>query len=78
VKRAFILPALLALGLGGPVFAKTITPPDQASWNGTKHMADLGNGIELAYVEWGDPGGDPVKLTSSRCGRPIRGTWTSR
>ncbi|WP_138464276.1 alpha/beta fold hydrolase [Poseidonocella sp. HB161398] len=62
MKRAVILPALLALGLGGPVLADSIAPPDQASWNGAKQMADLGNGIELAYVEWGDPEADPVIL----------------
>ena len=35
---------------------------DQASWNARKRQVELPNGIRLAYVELGDPSGEPLLL----------------
>jgi pimeloyl-ACP methyl ester carboxylesterase len=38
------------------------TPIDQASWTGRKQHVGLPNGLDLAYVELGDPAAHPVLL----------------
>ena len=38
------------------------SPIDQAGWEGSKKRVRLSNGVELAYVELGDPKGPPVLL----------------
>lgn len=37
-------------------------PIDQAGWNARKQRVELPNGITLAYVEMGDPRGEPLLL----------------
>lgn len=57
---AALLAALAALaGNAQPAFAE---PIDQASWTQRKRQVRLPNGIRLAYVELGDPGGPPLLL----------------
>ena len=57
----------LALGLLCLVFAplsapSIATPIDQSAWAGLKKEVRLSNGVRLAYVELGDPKGDPLLL----------------
>jgi len=58
----FLLPLFLAvslLGAGGEAAAR---PIDQAGWNARKQSVRLANGVKLAYVELGDPKGEPLLL----------------
>lgn len=48
---------LLALGA-----AASAQPIDQAGWNARKQSVRLANGVTLAYVELGDPKGEPLLL----------------
>jgi pimeloyl-ACP methyl ester carboxylesterase len=59
--RTFLLAlaAGLAALVGGTAEA---APVDQAGWSGRKHTIALPNGIRLAYVEMGDPKGEPLLL----------------
>jgi len=65
VKMAFALLLFVFASLGGgtaiakPVDAK---PIDQASWSSLKKEVRLPNGVKLAYVELGNPKGEPVLL----------------
>ncbi|TCM74950.1 alpha/beta hydrolase [Rhizobium sp. BK068] len=36
--------------------------PSQADWNANKKYAELANGVRVAYIEWGNPAGDPLLL----------------
>jgi pimeloyl-ACP methyl ester carboxylesterase len=46
-----------------PAAAATAAEPiDQAGWNARKQKVRLANGITLAYVELGDPKGEPLLL----------------
>ncbi len=47
------------LFLGGAAVA---APIDQAGWNARKQKVRLANGVTLAYVELGDPKGEPLLL----------------
>jgi pimeloyl-ACP methyl ester carboxylesterase len=47
---------------GAKVVAGMTDPLSQDSFGAVKHIAMLPNGIRLAYVELGDPGGAPVLL----------------
>jgi pimeloyl-ACP methyl ester carboxylesterase len=58
----FLLPLFLAFSLlaaGGKAVAG---PIDQAGWNARKQSVRLSNGVTLAYVELGDPKGEPLLL----------------
>lgn len=57
----FLLAVLAAylLVLGGVAVA---APIDQAGWNARKQSVRLANGTTLAYVELGDPKGEPLLL----------------
>jgi pimeloyl-ACP methyl ester carboxylesterase len=62
---------LLALGA-----AAAAAPIDQAGWNARKQSVRLANGTTLAYVELGDPKGEPLLLLhgytdSSRSWTPV-------
>lgn len=48
---------LLALGA-----AASAAPIDQSGWNARKQKVRLANGVTLAYVELGDPKGEPLLL----------------
>ena len=56
-----LLPLLAAclLTLTGKAAAE---PIDQAGWNARKQSVRLANGVTLAYVELGDPKGEPLLL----------------
>lgn len=54
----FLLPLLLA---SAPAAAAP-APIDQASWSARKQHVQLPNGIDMAYVELGNPRGQPVVL----------------
>lgn len=56
-----LLATLVTVGSGPPAFA---APPavDQAGWSARKKVATLSDGVDLAYVEMGDPAGPPVVL----------------
>ena len=54
---AFLASVLLAAG--GAIAAE---PIDQAGWNARKQSVRLANGVTLAYVELGDPKGEPLLL----------------
>lgn len=58
LKSFALLLAMLAM-LPAPAFAQ---PIDQAGWDARKRVVALPNGIDLAYVELGDPRGSPVLL----------------
>lgn len=54
--------AALALALTTPSAAASPAPIDQAGWVARKQSVYLPNGIDLAYVELGDPQGEPLLL----------------
>jgi len=57
--------AAAALTVGAvPSEASAAPPPaiDQAKWNSTKKVVRLPNGLKLAYVEAGNPNGEPLLL----------------
>jgi pimeloyl-ACP methyl ester carboxylesterase len=45
-----------------PVAAAQLAAVDQAGWNGRKQRVRLPSGVQLAYVELGDPNGRPLLL----------------
>jgi len=51
-----------AAAQGEPAAAASAGPVDQAGWNGQKRRVTLSNGIELAYLERGNPQGKPLLL----------------
>ena len=57
IALALILGVLATLGV--PAVA---APIDQSAWVGLKKEVRLANGIRLAYVELGDPKGEPLLL----------------
>lgn len=57
-----LLTALLALSPLAAVAEPAPPPIDQAGWNARKHKVRLANGVTLAYVELGDPRGEPLLL----------------
>lgn len=57
--RAFGLLLLVFASFSAPSFAASV---DQSSWAGLKKEVRLANGIRLAYVELGDPKGEPLLL----------------
>ena len=59
IRVAFALLFCVFLTLGAPAVA---APVDQARWNSLKKEVRLPNGIKLAYVEAGDPKGEPLLL----------------
>ena len=65
VRISLALTALVACSLSTtpaqPAGLST-APVDQAGWNGRKHRVTLPNGIELAYLELGNPVGKPLLL----------------
>ena len=60
IRVAFALMACVLVTLGVPAAAQP--PVDQASWASLKKEVRLPNGTRLAYVEAGDPKGEPVLL----------------
>ena len=60
IRVAFALMACVLVTLGVPASAQP--PVDQASWASLKKEVRLPNGVRLAYVEAGDPNGEPVLL----------------
>jgi pimeloyl-ACP methyl ester carboxylesterase len=64
LNRINLAAGLLACVLASPAAAAVAGPPvvSQAEWNGLKKEVRLPNGVKLAYVELGDPAGEPVLL----------------
>lgn len=63
MSRFHLALALLALVLGTLGGARAVAAPvDQASWPSLKKEIRLSNGVRLAYVEAGDPNGEPLLL----------------
>ena len=60
IRVAFALVACILATPGGPAAAQT--PVDQAGWASLKKEVRLPNGTRLAYVEAGDPKGEPLLL----------------
>jgi pimeloyl-ACP methyl ester carboxylesterase len=60
IRVAFALMACVLVTLGVPATAQPAV--DQASWASLKKEVRLQNGIRLAYVEAGDPNGEPLLL----------------
>ena len=60
IRVALALMACVLMTLGVPAAAQS--PVDQASWASLKKEVRLPNGMRLAYVEAGDPEGEPVLL----------------
>lgn len=59
LKIAFALMLGVAATIGVPALA---APVDQSAWVSFKKEVRLANGIRLAYVELGDPNGEPLLL----------------
>jgi pimeloyl-ACP methyl ester carboxylesterase len=57
-----VLLAMLAAFLLATGGAAVAGPIDQAGWNERKQSVRLANGVRLAYVEMGDPKGEPLLL----------------
>ena len=60
IRVAFALMACVLVTLGVPAAAQP--PVDQASWASLKKEVRLPNGLRMAYVEAGDPKGEPLLL----------------
>ena len=60
IRVALALMACVLVTLGAPAAAQS--PVDQAGWASLKKEVRLPNGMRLAYVEAGDPEGEPVLL----------------
>ena len=60
IRLAFALLACVLVTFGPPAAAKPSV--DQAGWASLKTEVRLQNGIRLAYVEAGDPNGEPLLL----------------
>lgn len=59
IRPLLTLLAASLLAFAGPAAAG---PIDQAGWNARKQSVRLPNGVTLAYVELGDPKGEPLLL----------------
>ena len=59
IRLALGLLLFVLASLSVPSFA---APVDQAAWAGLKKDVRLANGVRLAYVELGDPKGEPLLL----------------
>src|SRR5688500_10775027 len=59
IRLALGLLLLVAASIGAPALA---APVDQRAWAESKKAVRLANGIRLAYVELGDPNGQPLLL----------------
>lgn len=59
IKLAFALMLCVLASLGTPALA---APVDQADWSSLKKEVRLSNGLKLAYVELGNPKGEPLLL----------------
>ncbi len=59
IKLAFALMLCVFASLGTPALA---APVDQAGWTSLKKEVRLSNGLKLAYVELGNPKGEPLLL----------------
>jgi pimeloyl-ACP methyl ester carboxylesterase len=59
IRLALGLLLLVVASIGAPALA---APVDQSAWAGQKKDVRLANGIKLAYVELGDPNGEPLLL----------------
>jgi len=63
MKMALALAASACAMLAIPAEASAAPAAvDQASWNSAKKVVQLPNGLKLAYVEAGDPAGEPLLL----------------
>ena len=60
IRVAFAFLACVLMTLGVPAAAQP--PDDQSTWASLKKEERLQNGIRLAYVEAGDPNGEPLLL----------------
>lgn len=60
IRVAFAFLACVLMTLGVPAAAQP--PVDQSTWASLKKEVRLQNGIRLAYVEAGDPNGEPLLL----------------
>jgi pimeloyl-ACP methyl ester carboxylesterase len=58
----FLLSLLFVLSLLASDRGTAAGPIDQAGWNARKQSVRLSNGVTLAYVELGDPKGEPLLL----------------
>jgi pimeloyl-ACP methyl ester carboxylesterase len=64
VTLALVILAGVLTTLGAPALAQPVAPVpiDQAGWTERKRHVTLRNGLRMAYVELGDPAGEPVLL----------------
>lgn len=58
---------LLSIALGCAMFsaaahAQSGEVPSQSEWISSKKTVQINDAVKMAYVEWGDPAGDPVVL----------------
>lgn len=60
IKYALALLLCMVAPIAAPAAAST--PVDQAGWAERKAFVDLPNGVRLAYVEAGNPDGEPLLL----------------
>ena len=57
-----MIPAALALAVATPAVANDPAPVSQAEWVKHKKFVQLPNGIRMAYLDLGDPRGEPLLL----------------
>jgi pimeloyl-ACP methyl ester carboxylesterase len=62
MRLALALAASALPMLAAPVQAAPVTKFNQAGWNASKKVMQLPNGLKLAYVEAGNPDGEPLLL----------------
>ena len=75
IRVALALMACVLVTLGAPAAAQS--PVDQASWASLKKEVRLPNGMRLAYVEAGDPEGEPCSCcTASRTAAEASRRWS--
>ena len=62
-KTRIVIALILSIGtLSGAGTAMAQAPIDQANWSSFKKPVRLASGIQLSYVELGDPKGEPLLL----------------
>ena len=61
MKKLALLATTIALTAAIAAHAQTL-PPEQGDWVASKHYLKVNDAVRMAYVEWGNPSGEPVIL----------------
>ncbi len=62
MKKLASIALILSLTTACTAHAQVTTPPGQAGWVAAKQTLRANDAMEIAFVEWGNPDGEPVIL----------------